>query len=285
MIYLMASIVSSTSIFVIFRLAKNYACRLGTLITINYLTASILGFAFLMQLNPEPFLSQNHWIPFGIILGVLFIVMFFLIGISSQKAGLAATTMANKMSLVFPVFFSLYWFNEEISFLKYIALVTAILAVLLTLYKKDIRSTSYTRFYLPVIIFIGSGVVDSFIKLIQATQITELQTASFSTSVFLSAFICGILISAIKGRKNLLNIPLPTWMLGILLGLANFGSLYFIIFALNKSPLDSSLVFALNNMMIVALSATTGFFIFKENINRINLAGIVLAFLSFFILL
>jgi hypothetical protein len=37
--------------------------------------------------------------------------------------------------------------------------------------------------------------------------------------------------------------------------------------------------------MIVALSATTGFFIFKEKINRVNLAGIVPAFLSLFILL
>jgi drug/metabolite transporter (DMT)-like permease len=285
MIYLIASIVSSTAIFVIFRLAKNYDCRLSTLITINYLTAAILGFVFLMQLNPEPFISQNHWIPFGVILGILFIGMFFLIGISSQKTGLAVTTMANKMSLVFPVFFSLYWFNEEINFLKYIALFTAILAVLLTLYKKDIRKINYTRFYLPVIIFIGSGFIDSFIKLIQATQITEFQTAAFSTSVFLSAFICGILISVVKGKKNLLLIPLPTFLLGILLGLANFGSLYFILFALNKSRLDSSLVFALNNMMIVALSATTGFFIFKENINRVNFAGILLAFLSLFILL
>ncbi len=284
MIFLAASIVSSTSIYVIFRWAKNYSCRLKTLIAINYLAATILGFGFLLDFNLRPFFYDNQWIPFGISLGVLYIGMFFLIGLSSQKAGITVTTLANKLSLVFPVFFSLFWFDEPVSEWKIAGIVSAIAAILLALYKKDIRRTNLLWFVLPIAIFIGSGFIDSLIKLIQATQISGDQSATFSTFVFFVAFICGTVILFSGGIKNSKLNHFPTILFGVLLGLANFGSLYFILNALNFSRLYSSLVFVLNNMLIVAFSATAGFFIFKEKMNRINIAGLILAFISLYIL-
>ena len=285
MIYLIASIVSSTAIYVVFRWAKNYSCKLNALITINYLVASILGFGFLMKFDTRPFVENNQWLPFGIILGVMYILMFFLIGTSSQKAGITVTTLANKLSLVFPVFFSLFWFNEQITTLKYFGIAGAIAAVMLTLYKKDVKKTNFFYFALPVAIFVGSGFIDSFIKYVQAMQITEALSAAFSSFVFFTAFICGIIITGIKSLNKKTKLHIPTLVLGTLLGLANFGSLFFILQALNKSQLESSLVFSLNNMIIVALSAILGFFIFKEKLNRINIFGIALAILSLYILL
>lgn len=285
MIFLFASIISSTAIFILFRVAKNYAVRLTPLITINYLAASILGFVFLMQFDLEPFLQKSEWQVFGIILGALFILMFYLIGTSSQKAGITVTTLASKMSLVFPVFFSLFWFNETVTFVKYAGLITAILAVFLTVYKKDVQNVNRISLILPLIIFAGGGIIDTLIKFIQALYINELETAAFSTMVFFTAFLCGILAMATERKKLKFQLNYPTLLLGILLGLANFGSLFYLINALNKSMLDSSLVFALNNMLIVILSALTGRFIFRENLNKVNLAGFILAFISLFILL
>jgi len=285
MIYLIASILSSTAIYVIFRWAKNYSCKLNALITINYLIASILGFGFLLKFDTRPFVENNHWLPFGVILGVMYILMFFLIGTSSQKAGITVTTLSNKLSLVFPVFFSLFWFDEQITTLKYFGIAGAITAVMLTLYKKDVKRTNFFYFALPIAIFIGSGFIDSFIKYVQALQITEALSAAFSSFVFFTAFICGIFITTIKSIGKKMKLHTPTLFLGALLGLANFGSLFFILQALNKSNLESSLVFSLNNMLIVALSAILGFFIFNEKLNRINIIGIALAILSLYILL
>lgn len=285
MIYLIASILSSTAIYVIFRWAKNYSCKLNALITINYLVASILGFGFLLKFDTRPFVENNHWLPFGVILGVMYILMFFLIGTSSQKAGITVTTLSNKLSLVFPVFFSLFWFDEQITTLKYFGIAGAITAVMLTLYKKDVKRTNFIYFALPIAIFIGSGFIDSFIKYVQALQITEALSAAFSSFVFFTAFICGIFITTIKSIGKKMKLHTPTLFLGTLLGLANFGSLFFILQALNKSNLESSLVFSLNNMLIVALSAILGFFIFNEKLNRINIIGIALAILSLYILL
>ena len=285
MIYLLASIISSASIYVIFRVAKNYNCKLNLLITLNYLVASVLGFAVLLKFEFSHFLDNNNWLPYGIALGVLFILMFFLIGNSSQKAGIAVTTLANKLSLVFPVFFSLLFFDESITLLKYAGLISALVAISLTVYKKDVRKTKWTYIVLPLVLFVGSGITDSLIKYVQATQITHEQTTAYTTFVFFTAFVCGLFFSLLKTTAQSKPFHGPSWLLGLLLGLVNFGSLWFFINALNKSNLESSLVFALNNMSIVALSAILGAFLFREKLNKFNLAGIVLALISLYILL
>lgn len=271
-------------IYVVFRLAKNYKCNLSALITINYLTATILGLLLFNQVSAINWSNSVSWIPFGILLGILFIVMFYLIGHSSQKAGITVTTLANKLSLVFPVLFSLLYFNEKITPLKTLGLISAFIAVFLTVYKKELKKTNLIFIILPVAIFIGSGITDSVVKFVQAIKINSEEASIFSSLVFFVAFIIGSFLSIFQ--KNKLNFAhSPILLLGILLGAVNFGSLYFIINALNKSNLKSSLVFTINNISIVALSAILGTLLFREKLNKINIAGILLAILSLYLMI
>jgi drug/metabolite transporter (DMT)-like permease len=285
MIYILLAILSSTSIFVIFKLAQNYSCKLSGLITLNYLVAALLGFGFLMQFSTGLLSGSKSWLPFGILLGILFIVMFYLIGNSSQKAGITVTTLANKLSLVFPVLFSLVYFNEQIPPIKYIGLITATVAVFLTVFKPEIKKTNLPYLLLPVSIFIGSGITDSVVKYVQAVKIEQSETAVFSSVVFFVAFIISLIISIFNKKMSWAEFHSPTVILGVLLGLVNFGSLYFFIGALNKSNLNSSLVFAVVNMSIVLLSALIGKMLFKEKLSSINYAGIFLAVVSIYFLL
>jgi len=285
MIYLLLTILSSTSIYIIFRLAKNFSCQLSGLISINYLVATFLGFGFFLEFDTSLLSESKSWFPFAFILGSLFIAMFFLIGNSSQKAGITVTTLANKLSMVFPVLFSLVYFNEQITPVKYIAIATAILAVFLTVFKTDIRNTNLMYFLLPLVIFVGSGITDSVVKYVQTVKIDSTESAVFSSLVFLVAFVFSLLASTFKRELSLKVFNAPTLSLGVLLGLVNFGSLYFLINALNKSNLKSALVFAVVNMSIVILSALTGRFLFNEKLSKINIAGILLAIISIYFLL
>jgi drug/metabolite transporter (DMT)-like permease len=54
--------------------------------------------------------------------------------------------------------------------------------------------------------------------------------------------------------------------------------------ALNYSNLESSLVFAINNMSIVAFSAILGNLLFKEKLGKLNIAGIIIALISLYFL-
>lgn len=239
-----------------------------------------------MNFNFRLLSGSKPWFPYAVLLGTLFIIMFYLIGNSSQKAGITVTTLANKLSLVFPVLFSILYFHETISVLKFVGMAMAVTAVILTVYKKDIKKTNLLYILLPVSLFFGSGITDSVLKFAQGEKITESESAIFSFFVFLVAFVIATGISLVnnksKGKK--FN-HAPTLFFGTILGLVNFGSLYFMINALNNSKLKSSLVFALVNISIVMLSAVIGKIIFKEKLSRINISGIFLAMVSIYFLL
>lgn len=283
MVFLVASIISSTSIFLIFRLAKNYSCPLVNLITLNYFTAAALGFIFFIPRNLS-FEAQLSWLPYSAVVGILFFVMFFLIGNSSQKAGITVTSLANKLSLVFPVLFSIFCFQERLTCPKLIGLVTAFVAIFLTVYKRELKKTNLIYIVLPLLIFVGSGITDSVVKYVQALKATPEQAGLFSTFVFLMAFILALATSLVKIKVSTTYWHIPTILFGVLLGIVNFGSLYFIINALNFSKISSSLVFALNNMSIVAFSAILGFVLFHEKLSKLNVAGLLLALVSLYFL-
>jgi multidrug transporter EmrE-like cation transporter len=66
---------------------------------------------------------------------------------------------------------------------------------------------------------------------------------------------------------------------GALLGGVNFGSIFFLVKALNyrhqdHGLMDSSVVFGINNIGIVALSVILGLYLFRESFSSVNRAGI-----------
>jgi drug/metabolite transporter (DMT)-like permease len=284
MIYLLLSILSSTSIYVTFKFSENFSCKLFDLIVLNYFTATILGFGFLLKFNLDTSFFFRPWLPLAVLVGLLFIGLFFIIGLSSQKVGIAITTIASKMSMVIPVIFSIIYFSETFTPVKIIGLVSAIIAVYLLLFQKGNIRIKNQVFMLPLLIFFGSGLIDTLVKYAQQLKIPEQETSEFTSLVFLVAFISGIIITFFRKKPFSLFTHYPTLIFGFLLGIANYGSLYFLIKALNFSKLESSMVFAINNMSIVVLSTFTGYFLFKEKLSKINAVGATLAFVSIYVL-
>ena len=67
---------------------------------------------------------------------------------------------------------------------------------------------------------------------------------------------------------------------GIVLGVPNYFSIYFLLRALQNETLDSASIFTLNNVAIVMFSTLLGILIFKEKISAKNWGGIALAVVS-----
>jgi EamA domain-containing membrane protein RarD len=89
----------------------------------------------------------------------------------------------------------------------------------------------------------------------------------------------------LKPKSSSKTITLAELIGGTILGIANFGSLYFFILTLNNSKLDSSIVFGLNNMCIVLFSILIGWTLFKEKFSNTNFAGVIMAFIAILILM
>lgn len=285
MIYLLLSILSSTVIFITFKVTERFKTNLVNLITINYLAAAILGFRFNRQSFSISGLFSSDWILYALIIGVSYILMFFLMGYSVRKSGMAVTTIAGKLSMVIPILFSVMYFGEKVNTLKIAGLTLAIVAVLLTSYRPVGKAKNMVLIALPLAIFAGTGMTDSLVKYAQSYHVSNRISLLFSSVVFLSALISGLLFILLKPKSSSKTITLPELIGGVVLGIANFGSLYFFILTLNNSKLDSSIVFGLNNMCIVLFSILIGWTLFKEKFSNTNFAGVIMAFIAILILM
>ena len=99
----------------------------------------------------------------------------------------------------------------------------------------------------------------------------------FLSTVFGIAGLIGAVILVFK--KNV-NIKLKNIFGGILLGVPNYFSMVYLIKALQTKNLNSSVIFTINNVAIVALTTLLAIVFFKEKLSKKNWLGIVLAIIS-----
>ena len=284
--FLLLCILSSTAIFVTFKTINRLNIPAFPVIVINYLVATLLGFLIYTGDTGITSIPGSRWLPISIIIGILFILMFFLVAFSTKKAGLSVTTVASKMSVIFPIVFSLIIDpSDQLSILKSAAVLIALGGVVLTVYKPDGESPERTIIFIPLLLFVGMGLVDSLVKLAQQQYVSDEDTALFSAILFLNAFISGILAAVFYRKHNRYFLKGKVWGWGLLLGSVNFGSIFFLVRALHyTSPsgvhMDSSVIFGANNISIVALSVLVGLLVFREKLKLINWIGVGLSALA-----
>lgn len=151
MIYLLFSILSAICLFVVFKFAEKYKANTFNIININYVIASVLGFFLYNKPISLTEIYNQPWFFLSIFIGVLFILMFFVIALSTQKVGISVTTVASKMSVIIPILFSILYFSEKIQIFKVIGIVTALIAVFLTIYKKRDSNFEIYKILIPVV--------------------------------------------------------------------------------------------------------------------------------------
>jgi drug/metabolite transporter (DMT)-like permease len=280
MMYLVLSMLSSAAIMVVFKLFERYRIVTLDAIVVNYGVAAGLSFA----LDPSGIgmheAIHEAWFGNALIMGVLFISLFNVIGLSAQRIGVSVTTVANKMSLVIPVLYAILFLGESWGFFKIAGLIVALVAVLLSTRKSKQEPIDRRYMSFPLIVFIGSGFIDAFFKYNQVHTLGNNGLEPFTGWIFLTAGTLGLLVWIYR-FVFLKKLPARNAVLGgIMLGIPNYFSVYFLLKALSMDGLESSVVIPINNMAIVALGAIAGVLLFQEKLNRWNYIGIGLCFVS-----
>ena len=276
MIYLALSIVSSTGIFVLFKVFNKYKIDTLQAIVVNYITACICGLIHNDKNLVVSEIVSSDWFIGVIILGFLFIAIFNVMALTAQKNGLSVASVASKMSVVIPIIFGIYVYNESIGFQKIIGILMALVAVYLTAIKAKDNSVVTQSLYLPILLFFGSGIIDTSINYFAPDNKIPL----FSACIFGFAFTIGCTLMVYKSIRFKKSFSLKSIPLGATLGIINYGSIYFLLKALRIDGLESSSLFTINNVAIVAVSTLIGLLIFKEKISNKNWIGICLALIS-----
>lgn len=283
MIYLILSITASLLIVVIFKLLQKFEVNTFQTIVVNYMVA----FSFGIAANQSPMgvtdVLEAKWFLGSILVGAMFIGLFTLMAWTTQKNGLSVVSVASKMSVIIPILFGILLYQESIGYQKIIGIILALVSVYLVSVKSKTSVNFKKNLLLPILLFFGSGISDTYINYLQNTAISEANIPLFSACVFGFAGIIGIIILTIKKYRNETQLdPKSIWG-GLVLGLANYASLYYIIKSLQVPHMESSTFFTLNNVAIVMSSTLIGLWMFKEYLTRKNWIGIGMALIAIYL--
>lgn len=269
----------SALLFVVFRSFDARRVPLLPAIVVNYTVACLFGLAVSRPWQ-LPDLSML-WLP-GIVLGALFIGLFFLMGLSAQRMGIATTTVANRMSLVITILVSVRVFHERPGMWAWCGFALALIGVALTSWNTGgPRGRSW---WLPLLLFLGGGAADSLLNAAQRTRTTSLTEAALAPIIFGIAACFGLCWSLLTPQRKQLASP-RVLIGGTVLGCVNYGSLHFLVQALAHSGLAASSVFPLVNIGTILIGSFASILLFRERLRTVQWAGLAVSVAALLLIL
>ena len=284
MIYLVGSILFSSYLGLSFKVVERFNIPVLQAIVFNYFTCVITGSVVNGNFPVKASSFNEPWMIWAFIMGTMFIITFNLVGYTVQKIGVAVTSVAFKLSLVIPFIFSIYLYNETVTWIKIAGVVVALAAVVLTCLPPEKGETpahkhisAWMMFLLPALIFFGSGFVDTMVKYVEQTFLNDTNNNAYLISAFGTAAVMGLIFLAIMLATGRQKFDKRSIIAGIAIGIPNYFSIWCLVKVLSMYQGYSSAIIPINNMSIVLLSSVVAFIVFKEHLSKINWLGIILA--------
>jgi len=275
LIYIVLSILASSILFVIFKLFGRFKVNSFQAIVFNYLTACTFGFSVYGKPVNILGLSNFSWFYYALGLGLIFIAVFYLMAITTQKNGLSVVAVASKMSVVIPIIAGVFVYNESIGRLKVAGILIALASIyLVTVNPNKIKGSSLIY---PFLVFLGSGFIDASLKFLQTNYVKASDVSIFSATLFGTAGLAGIILFLLQMFQGTFKFQFKNLIGGVILGLVNYFSIYFLVKAIGYKGLESSTFFVINNIGILLITALLGLILFREKLSQQNRLGILLA--------
>jgi len=275
MIELILAILFSSGIFAIFKLFVRFQIDTFQAIVFNYFTAALCGFGLYWDTWEPTNLIQISWIPFAFVSGILFISLFVILGLSSQRNGVAITSVATKMSMATGILGMIFLYNESVGILKVVGILSAIIGVVAVSWVKSKNEKGQGAWWMLLLLFFGSGLLDVVLNYAQKNSLGTLTPALFSAFGLAIAGIFGLLIligQLILGKSK---IDLKNILAGVVLGVPNYFSIYLLISSYKSTGWTDSTVLSVINVSVVLISTLIGLIFFQEKINRLKLIGLI----------
>lgn len=281
MISLVFSVLSSSLIFVLFKLFDRFKIDTFQAIVFNYITAFIIGFSLFGYQWKSQSMHETGWMYFAVLSAFLFIGLFFIMGKSSQLNGVASTSVAVKMSMSISLILMVIGYSEDFTILKTIGIVFAFIGVFLVSYSKKAKNNAT---WMLLLLFIGSGALDFTLNYVQHYELKSMTTALFSAIGLGLAGVLGLFILTFRLFNGSSKFSFSNVIAGILLGIPNYFSIYLLITSYSTTGWQDSTVLAITNVSVVLLSSLVGFWVFKENASLQKVIGLICAILAIAIL-
>lgn len=281
MFYLLATVLLNTLLFSLFKLYSEWRIDNRQAIVVNYLVCVFTGCLVHGYMPVFPGVFSEKWFPWALLTGICFILMFNFIAWSTVHAGITTTTIANKLSLVIPVTFSILLYDEPFGWIKGIGILLAIPAVILVSRKGEASVLKDRLLLWAMLLFVFSGLLDTLVKYVEHFYLPDpASQAAYVIWTFLMAGLLGLLyLFFLYYRKGVLP-RRKEFLAGIAMGIPNYFSIYFLVRLLKDAWLPSSADILLNNIGIVFFSVSAANLFFREKMTKARWLGLGLALLA-----
>jgi drug/metabolite transporter (DMT)-like permease len=230
-------------------------------------------------------LFYQPWLWFAFTLAFVFILGFNVLAASIGIHGVSITTLMQKMSIVLSASLSLILYQESLGWQKLIGIFIGVCAVLLSggrsVFKNKKLNSQNSLYVLPLLVLVVSAFVELGLQYAEIHFLMGNDRHLFNTSLFSFAGILGVLFLLYRHYRMGDSLVFRTRDLlgGVLLGIPNYFSIYFLIMSISTG-LEGSFVFPVINISVLLLSITGSVILFRERLERPQFFGLLLAIVS-----
>ncbi len=293
MLNLILTILFTSWLLISFRVFDLYKIDHLQAIIFNYIVCALTGFFFFHNYEKITELtSLDTWIVMAIVTGSCFMPTFYLMAHTVKTISVTVATIASKISLIIPVTVSILYLNKSngISILSGIGLALGVAAILLSSIKKEQEQTtlvskSIFQYFLPMLVFIGGGLVDVLINITNFKYLPADKSSLFPFFAFSTAAIIGLIVLVIQLVFRKEKLKLRNLIGGIVLGVPNYLSIFFLLRALRDFDNNGALIFPILNIGVILINSFIALFFFKEKLSIYNYAGLLLAVVSLLLII
>lgn len=246
-------------------------------IVVNYLACIIIRYLSMERTSPGGQCLGPNLLVLSMLQGALLIGSFFLMSATTRKNGVGVAALAARLAVILPTITAFFLYGDSAHALKLAGIGIAVAALYLSSVEKDASEAVGAGLQpLPILLFFSFGMNLILAKYVQVHHLDRMTYHGYLMVAFGFAFLSGLGVLIYKLARRETPCRRKDWVAGILLGINNYGSLYFMIRTIAQPGWESSVVFPTISASVVMLSFLGAFVIFGERASRRKLTALAI---------
>jgi drug/metabolite transporter (DMT)-like permease len=282
MVYIALAILASGVIPVLFRGCDSWRVNLFWAIPINYLTCVAVGYFLSGHLFAVGDIARQPWIGLAVIQGILLAVNFFLLARTAQRAGVAIAALASRLSVAVPSVTAFMLYGDSLTPVKMFGLAAALVALFLCTAPEKASDGLRSKLFqiLPLLVFVTFGCYFTILKYLQSYYLDSSTYHAYVTSAFAFGFVSSLAIGFGGGVLSMTDFCMRHLAAGLGLGAINYVAMYSLLRMLALTGWQSSQLYPIYSVGVVAVSTVLAFFCFRERLSRQKIIGLLVGVLA-----
>lgn len=282
MIYLLLAIVGSGLIPVLFRGFADWRVNVFWAIPINYLTCVIAGSIWGGHPLALGTLPSQPWLWLAMLQGGILAVNFFLLAYTAQRVGVSVAALASRLSVAIPSILAFLFYGDSFSAAKFAGLAAALLSLYLCTASTEKHPTTrpLALKLLPLLVFLTFGCYFIVIKYAQVHYLSEASFHDYVMAGFLFGFLTALAICSARRLLVLKQFRLVHLLAGLILGVVNYVAVYALVKALALDGWQSSQLYPMYSVGVVAVSTGLAMLLFNEKLSNIRKVGLAVGLVA-----